>query len=111
MRHRQNYSPDFREEAVKLLLDKGLSLQEAASRLGVPKNTLNGWVRNFRRKLAEIAAGGSTVSDLEREVRQLRKELAKARMERDILKKATAYFANALLPGTPSSKGSNSTSW
>jgi transposase len=51
------------------------------------------------------------VSDLEREVRQLRKELAKARMERDILKKATAYFANALLPGTPSSKGSNSTSW
>lgn len=88
MKQKQSYSPEFRGEAVKLVLEQGLSHDTAASRLAIPKGTLANWVAAA--KNGEPAApGGRAVSELEKEIVRLRKELAEARQERDILKKAT----------------------
>jgi transposase len=68
----------------------------------MPKGTLANWVAAIRGKVGETPAGSQTVAELEQENARLRKELAEARLERDILKKATAYFARESLPGTRS---------
>ena len=97
----KTYTPEFRAEAVKVVLAQGLSLEAAAQRLAVPKGTLANWVAAAKRSGGPAAAPGSrSVSELEAEVAKLRKELAVERMEKEVLKKATAYFARESLPGT-----------
>lgn len=99
----KTYTPEFRAEAVKVVLAQGLSLEEAAQRLAIPKGTLVNWVSAAKRGSDPTAAPGSrSVSELEAEVAKLRKELAVERMEKEVLKKATAYFARESLPGTRS---------
>jgi transposase len=102
MERKQDYTPEFRAEAVKLVLVQGLSQGEAAKRLSVPKGTLANWVVSAKGSKASAAPGARTLAELETEVKQLRKDLAEARLERDILKKATAYFARESLQGTRS---------
>ena len=102
MEHRQDYTPEFRGEAVKLVLDQGLSLAVAAKRLAIPKGTLTNWVGSAKGARTPGIPGSRTVPELEAELRQLRKELVEARMERDIIKKAMAYFARESLLGTRS---------
>ena len=102
MERKQDYTPEFRAEAVKVVLAQGLSLAEAAKRLSVPKGTLANWVASTKGSKTPAAPGARTVAELEAELKQWRKELAEARLERDILKKATAYFARESLPGTRS---------
>ena len=97
------YTPEFRSEAVKLVLAQGLTLEEAAQRIAMPKGTLANWVIAAKRGTDPTAPPGSrSVAELEAEVAKLRKELAVERMEKDVLKKATAYFARESLPGTRS---------
>jgi len=91
MKTKQTYSLEFRSEAVKLVLEQGLSQGDAANRLGIPKGTAGG---------AKPAPGARAVPELEAENARLRKELAEARQERDIVKKEAAYFARESLPGT-----------
>ena len=98
----QNYTPEFKAEAVKLVLYQGMSHHEAARRLSVPKGTLSNWVANAKGGAVTTTPGARSAPELEAEVKQLRKDLAEARMERDILKKATAYFAKESLQGTRS---------
>lgn len=100
----RTYTPEFRGEAVKLVLEQGLSLEAAAERLSVPKGTLSNWVMAAKRGTVSGAAppGSRSVADLEAEVARLRRELAVERMEKEVLKKATAYFARESLPGTRS---------
>ncbi|WP_308921162.1 IS3 family transposase [Janthinobacterium sp. J1-1] len=82
------YTPELREEAVKLVLTQGLTLEDAALRLTIPKGTLANWVSAARRGTSpKVAPGSRSVPELEAEVTKLRKELAEARMERDIVKK------------------------
>jgi transposase len=103
MKQLKTYTPELREEAVKLVLAQGLTLEEAALRLAIPKGTLANWVSAAKRGSTPKAAPGSrTVPELEAEVAKLRRELAEARMERDIVKKAAAYFARESLPSTRS---------
>jgi len=102
MRKQQRYTPEFRAEAVKLVTEQGLSQHEAAKRLAIPKGTLANWIAATKTSIHPLAPGARSATDLEAENAQLRKELAEARMERDILKKATAYFARESLPGTRS---------
>ncbi len=102
MRKLQQYTPEFRAEAVKLVLEQGLSQGEAAKRLAISKGTLANWVVVAKGKAGAAAPGARSAAELEVENARLRKELAEARMERDILKKATAYFARESLPGTRS---------
>jgi transposase len=102
MSKRQHYSPEFRAEAVQMVWGQGLSQAEAARRLAIPSGTIANWVAAARGASTPAAPGSRSVAQLEAEVRQLRKELAEVRMEREILKKATAYFAKESLPGTRS---------
>ncbi len=98
----QTYTPEFKAEAVKLVLDRGLSHMEAARRLSIPKGTLTNWVSNAKGGSLPAAPGARSVPELEAEVARLRKELAEVRLERDIVKKAVAYFAKESLQGTRS---------
>src|SRR5512139_3637647 len=97
-RNIQDYTPEFRAKAVKVVLTPGLSLAEAAKRLSVPTGTLANWVARAKGTMGVATSGAHTVAEMEAELKQLRKELAEARLERDILKKATAYFARESLP-------------
>ncbi len=102
MKKQQRYTPEFRAEAVKLVSEQGLSQETAAKRLSIPKGTLGNWVAASKASTRASAPGARSAADLEAENARLRKELAETRMERDILKKATAYFARESLPGTRS---------
>ncbi len=88
------YSKEFREEAVKLVIDQDLSIPEVSRRLDVPKSTISNWVRACKAgKLGNIGKNRRELSDTELELARLKRELAQVKMERDILKKAAAYFA------------------
>jgi len=101
MKRTRTYTPALREEAVKLVLAHGLTLEEAATRIAVPKGTLANWVSAAKNGAApSVAPGSRTVPELEAENAKLRKELVEACMERDIVKKAAAYFARESLPST-----------
>ena len=102
MKKNQRYTTEFRAEAVKLVTEQGLSQEEAAKRLGIPKGTMGNWIVAAKASIRPAAPGSRSAAELEEENARLRKELAEARMERDILKKATAYFARESLPGTRS---------
>ena len=93
---RRRYSQEFKIEAVKQVVEQGRSVSDVADSLGVNRNMLSSWK-------TKLAAEGvvklpdqtlPTEVDKDEEIRRLRRELAIARQERDILKKATAYFAN-----------------
>ncbi|VDG95288.1 transposase family [Shigella dysenteriae] len=86
-RKNQRYSTEFKAEAVKTVPENQLSISEGASRLSVPEGTLGQWVTAARKGLN--TPGSRAVAELESEVMQLRKALNEARLERDILKKAT----------------------
>ncbi len=96
------YTKEFKEEAVKMVTDAGLSLPEVARRVSVSNSTLRYWVKLA--KEGRLSNGGRQrpVTGEEMEVARLRREVAELRMERDILKKAAAYFAKESLRGTRS---------
>jgi len=98
---RGRYTKEFRQEAVQLVIREQISMSEAARRLNLPPNTLNKWVRRYNAgELGDIGKNYRPITDAEMELARLRKENAELRMERDILKKAAAYFAKESLPGT-----------
>ena len=88
----QSYTAEFRAEAVKLVLAQGLTQQEASQRILVPKGTLANWVAKARGGKPVGAPGARTVVEPEGENKQLRKELAQMRMERDIVKNRLRGF-------------------
>jgi transposase len=91
---RQKYTKEYREQAVKLVIEQKQTIPAAARALSMSAKTLANWVFRARHgKLSEVGLNQKPVTDLEAEVSRLKRELAEARMERDILKKATAYFA------------------
>ncbi|HGW5671807.1 TPA: transposase [Escherichia coli] len=94
-RKTQRYSKKFKAEAVRTVLENQLSISEGASRLSLPEGTLGQWVTAARKGLG--TPGSRTVAELESEILQLRKALNEARLERDILKKATVDFAQESL--------------
>ena len=97
------YTKEFRQEAVQLVIQESLSISEAARRLNLPSNTLDNWMRKYKAgKLGEIGKNYRPLTETEMELARLKKELATVKMERDILKKAAAYFAKESLPGTRS---------
>lgn len=86
---RKKYDEDFKKNAVKLSYASPKSVREIAEDLGIHKNLLYNWRRKY-------PAGGDKTkyATLEEENRDLRRQLAEAKMERDMLKKAAAYFAS-----------------
>ena len=95
------YTKELRLEAVKMVMERGLSWGEAARRLSLPTSTLANWVKAAKAgKLADIGKKYRPLTEVEMELARTKKELAEVKMERDILKKAAAYFARESLPGT-----------
>jgi len=93
---RQQYTKEFREQAVQLVLAQQVTIPEAARRLSMSGKTLDRWVSRARQgQLATLGESRRPVTELEAEVSRLKRDLAEARMERDILKKATAYCTKA----------------
>lgn len=91
-RKRRTFNKEFKEEVVKLVLEGGKTVSRAAKDLDIAASVVAGWV-----KQAKIDRGvnpsGALTTDEKRELAQLRKENRELRMEREILKKATAFFA------------------
>jgi len=87
---KRKFTNEFKQEAVKLVLEQGLSVSQAAQDLGVKDTTLHGWIKKTREGVLDP---NSPKSQEVEEVKQLRKEVRELRMEREILKKATAFFA------------------
>ena len=76
-------------------------MPEAGRRLSLPPSTLNTWVKTYKAgKLREAGKNRKPLSEAEMELAKVRRELAEVKMERDVLKKAAAYFAKESLPGT-----------
>ena len=87
-RKRRKHSEEFKQEAVKLLSEQQLSLAEAARNLGIHPNLLRSWKRRKQTENEDLT------EDERMEMARLRVENRRLRMERDLLKKAAAFFAN-----------------
>jgi transposase len=97
------YTRQFKEQAVKLVIE-GQQPSRTARELGMPHSTLMIWLRKAGwRKPEPEGAPGEDPAILAAQVKDLRRQVKRLEMERDILKKATAYFANQNLPASPSS--------
>ena len=95
------YTKEFREEAVKMVTEERILLPEVARRLSLPPSTLATWVKQFKAgRLGEVGKTYRPLTEIEMDLARTKKELAEVKMERDILKKAAAYFAKESLPGT-----------
>ena len=91
-RQRRDYSEDFKRDAVALVTEQGYSIAEAARSLDIGANILGRWKREY-----EARASGEALSQDERaELKRLRRENRELRMEKEILKKASAYFAKEM---------------
>ena len=87
---RKKFTDEFRKEAVQLALTSGLTREQVAEDLGVGKSTLGKWITTHRHE--DLMSGPH--DDVQKELKRLRKENRILREERDILKKATAFFAS-----------------
>ncbi len=88
----RRYTPEFKDEAVRQVVERGFRVAEVAERLGVSSNSLHKWVKAIRpTKVDEQTA---ELNDAKKEILKLRAELRRVQEERDILKKAARYFAS-----------------
>ena len=90
---RRTYTQEFKLEAVKLVTEEGYSVSEAADRLGIHGNVLGKWKKSLEVDGEDCFPGKGKSSGIDEELRRLRTENKRLRMERDILKKATVFFA------------------
>ena len=89
---RKKYTREFKEEAVKLITEQGYQITEAARNLGINENMLGRWKREIEGG-GEVTQGFQGGATLQAELNRLRKENKRLKMEREILKKAAAFFA------------------
>jgi transposase len=90
-RERRQFSREFKDGAIRLVLDEGKTIAQVARDLDLSSSALRSWVNQEK---ADRSQGKTGLTTEEREeLRRLRKEVRVLRMERDILKKATAFFA------------------
>lgn len=89
---RRFYSDTFKHDTVRLVTHERYSVQAAADAVGISSKTLRNWL-NKARPAPEPCGDDASMQQLQDENRRLRQQLKRAEMERDILKKATAYFA------------------
>ena len=94
---RRKFSREFKVEAVRLVRERGVTVAQAARDLDVHENVLRKWVREFDADPRQAFPGQGQMKPEQLEIDRLRKEVAKLRAERDILKMAAAYFAKEAL--------------
>ena len=92
-RKRKTYSKEFKLEAVRLITNKGYSIAEASRNLGVEYSVLRRWKKQFEQDPQLAFPGKGRQKPHDEELRNLKRKLERITEERDILKKALAYFA------------------
>ena len=90
---RRKFSREYKLEAVKLVRERGVGVAQAARDLDVHENVLRKWIKEYGADPVQAFPGHGQMKPEQLEIDRLRKEVAKLKAERDILKKATAYFA------------------
>ncbi|RED25534.1 transposase [Rhodopseudomonas thermotolerans] len=90
---RRKFSREFKVEAVRLVKERGVSVAQAAVDLDVHENVLRKWVKQFGVDPVQAFPGHGHMKPEQQEIVRLRREVAKLKAERDILKKAAAFFA------------------
>ena len=91
---RKTYTGEFKLQAVHMITDQGLSVAEVARRLGVTEGCLRAWKTAAAEHGDAAFPGNGNPTPAEDELRRLRAEVARLKAERDLLKKAAAYFAS-----------------
>jgi len=91
---RKKYSQEFKQDAVKLVTDQGYRASEASRNLGVNISVLRRWIKELEKDKAAAFPGNGRMTPEQEEMKRLREEVKRLRMEREILKKAAAFFAN-----------------
>jgi transposase len=94
---RRRFSREFKLEAVKLVRQRGVAAAQAARDLDVHENVLRKWVKEFATDPQNAFPGQGQMKPEQLEIERLRREVHKLKAERDILKKAAAYFAKEAL--------------
>lgn len=89
------YSPEFKRDAIALAVSSGKSINQTARELGMSHETLRNWVKQHRIDQGQGGAGELTSSERD-ELRRLRRQVADLHAERDILRRAAAYFAREM---------------
>jgi transposase len=95
-RNLRRFSEDFKRDAVRLVVDEKYTFQAAAAAVGVSQKSLRDWHKRFAPP-PEMCGEHATADELREENKRLRRQLKRAELEREILKKATAYFAKESL--------------
>lgn len=90
---RKRFDRQFKLDAVNLVINGSRSVSEVARDLGIEENTLYRWKRDLEREGSDAFPGKGKLSPQEEELRRLRRELEQAKEDRDILKKAVAFFS------------------
>jgi transposase len=90
---RRKFSREFKLEGVRLIKERGVSVAQAGRDLDVHENVLRKWMRDWAADPSHAFPGHGQVKPEQLEIDRLRREVAKLKAERDILKKAAAYFA------------------
>ena len=91
---RRQYTKEFKLDAVKLVTDHEYRVAEAARNLGINANMLSRWVQEYRDERGQAFRGNGKLTPEQAELRRLRAENKRLRLEREVLKKAAAFFAN-----------------
>jgi len=90
---RRLFSREYKLEAVRLVTERGVSVPQAARDLGLHHSVLRNWIKEFAVDPKHAFPGHGQMKPEQAEIERLRKEVVKLKAERDILKKAAAYFA------------------
>ena len=93
-RERKTYTPEFKLQAVKMILEQKLAVAEVARRLDVSQSLLHLWKKAVLQDGSHAFPGSGHLTPQEEEIQRLRAEVKRLEMERDILKNATAFFAS-----------------
>ena len=92
-RPKKTYDKEFKLEAVRLVVEEGLSASSVEKKLGIGKSTVYKWVQQYNADPEHPFPGKGQLKPPEREIRDLKRELERVKRERDILKKAVAIFS------------------
>ena len=97
MTTRKIYTSEFKAESVKMVLESDLTTYQVAKNLGISYKTLYSWVRKSMPEATDTNAGKSQIKSLQEELKKVKRQLKRTEQEREILKKAAAYFASQKL--------------